>query len=391
MLAGRWTTAGALAAAGALVAACSSSDGGPALVSFKPEDCHGSLTEVARFSQTFMSSAGFVGNATVNNLALDGDTLYLMYEFASDQSGLPIGGGIVAVPVSGGAMRVVGAADNTSQWGAGAIWVTGGQVNVQFAGMLLSFPDDGAAAPATLPVVLSTALYGAYAHDAEFGYSAQGGGDADHLTVTKMPIVGGAPTTLVDEALPNMSLGGMADAGDALLLQLRWHPSPTETTKPSTAVWRIPKDGSPRSDVRPDVDWADALNFTEWLAWDGTNILGPIVVRNNIVRARVASMDRSAPQLVKLGGGVATRRGDEILSFQQVYVPQPHQTSTSRLLVASSKGAPAGSVVACGADAAILAVETPTGIAANDSAIYVAYSAGNGSGINDAVIARVTP
>lgn len=387
MLAGRWTRAGALGATGALIAACSSSSGGgPALVAFTPEDCHGSITEVARFSQTTTWVTGWSGSATNNVLALDGDTLYLTYGFAYDQSGLPAGGGIVAVPVSGGAMRVVAAAGNTSQWGAGAVWVAGGEVYVQFDAEILSFPADGAT-PAPLPVELSPALYGAFVHDAEFGYTAQGGGDAAHLTVTKMPIAGGAPTTLIDEPLPNMSLGGMADAGDALLLQLRWQEPPTYSTKPSSAIWRIPKDGSPRSDVRPDVDWADALNDTEWLAWDGANILGPISVKNYLTHARIAPANMSAPQLLKLHGGVVTRRGDEILSFQELDVPKSGASSSSsyRLLVASSKGAPAGSVVAC-SDDILSMIDAPAGIAADDSAIYVAYSSGA-----DTVIARATP
>jgi len=86
---------------------------------------------------------------------------------------------------------------------------------------------------------------------------------------------------------------------------------------------------------------------------------------------------------VKLHGFVAPRRGDEILSFQtlETWGAQP----TSRLLVASSKGAPAGTVVACGTEHSSVYWRA-TGIAANDSAIYVSYQDDE-----DTVITRVSP
>ena len=147
-------------------------------------------------------------------------------------------------------------------------------------------------------------------------------------------------------------------------------------------MWRIPKDGTARSDARPDVHWADSLDSRQWLAWDGENILGPVTIQNYIVQARVQVAGSSPPEYLKLHGAIATRRGDEILRFQTLRTPDA-QTTTFRLLVASSKGAPAGSVVACGPEGTLIRESEPMGIAADDNAIYVSYSDGG-----DMVIAR---
>ena len=121
--------------------------------------------------------------------------------------------------------------------------------------------------------------------------------------------------------------------------------------------------------------------------WPGTasEILGPISVAHYAVTARLPAAGTTAPQYTKLNGVIATRRGDEILSFQTLETRGGQRTRV-RLLVASSNGAPAGSVIACGAEHLDLLDAAPAGIAANDSAIYVSYRDGN-----DAVIARVSP
>lgn len=367
-----------LSAAAALAGACSSSGDEPGNISFTPEDCRGELVEVARFTDTIVVSR--VGGV-YNNLAIDGDTLFMTYGFAGLSSGLPQSGGIVAVPVSGGATRVIAAAENTSLWVVDDFWVDGGQVHLQTRDAILSLPA-APPTPSTLPILESAPLYAAYAHDAEFGYYAQA--DGDGLTITKTPIGGGAPTVLFDEPEPKVSLRGMADAGDALLVHVRLPGEPTYAVDTLARVWRIPKDGTPSSDVRPDVDWADTLTAHQWLAWDGENILGPIMVGNAIVQSRVAPAGTRAPEHLKLNGVVATRRGDEVLSLQNLYVRSGQSgvagRLSSRVLVASSKGAPAGSVLACGLDAGWY----PAGIAATDRDIYVSYAT------DDAVvIARV--
>jgi len=370
----------ALGAAGALVASCSSSnEGTPTFPAFVAEDCRGGLVELARLKLTFAVSISRTGAGS--NLALEGDTLFMMYAFAATESGLPPSGGIVAVPVAGGDARVVAAAQDTSQWGAGSFWVSGGRIYLQTGSAVLSFPVDSPP-PAGLPVMLAPAVHSAYAHDAEFGYSAWG---QNSLLIMKTPLAGGEATVLADEPLPDGALGGMADAGDALLLHVRWSPDSVYGGPTFTRVWRIPKDGGPRSDVRPDIVWADALALVQWLAWDGVDILGPINVQNYAVIARVPAAGTSAPEYVKLNGAVATRRGDEILSFQMV-ATGPVQTNTIRLLVASSKGAPGGTVIACGGEHASLLHAVPAGIAANDGAIYVSYQE-----MDDTVIARVAP
>ena len=107
---------------------------------------------------------------------------------------------------------------------------------------------------------------------------------------------------LVDEPLPNVAVGGMADAGDALLLQVRWGPDSAYEGDAFTRVWRIPKDGSPRSDIRPDIVWADALGVApylgsaQWLAWDGADILGPIYVQTHVVILRTTCVIARVPQ-----------------------------------------------------------------------------------------------
>jgi hypothetical protein len=237
--------------------------------------------------------------------------------------------------------------------------------------------------PSTLPVVLAPRLYGAYAHDTEFGYAA-GAQNFQGVLVTKTPLAGGAPIILVDEPLENPSVGGMADAGDALLLQVRWNPEPTYDGEVFTRVWRIPKDGSPRSEVRLDVTWNDPLGWTHWLAWNGAEILGAIEVQNYVVTARVPASGTPAATYLKLRSGVVTRRGDEILTAQTLMQPPSPAPAGYRLLVASSKGDPAGAVVACGGARTALAEVQPVGLAANDGGIYVAYRDDD-----DLVIARV--
>jgi hypothetical protein len=378
----------ALGAAGALVSSCSSSNEGvTTFPAFVPEDCRGGLVEVARFRVTATATSATARSA-VNNLVLEGETLFMTYAFAATDSGLPPSGGIVAVPVAGGAARVVGAAapEITTQWGTGSFWVSGGQIHLQTGTEIRSFGLDSPT-PSTLPVESSPTQYAAFVHDAEFGYSAHG----EHqlgLKVTKTPLAGGVPTVLIDQpVLPNVSLGGMADAGDALLLHVQYrteaiHTDPGETF---TSVWRIPKDGAPYSEVRTDVAWADPVVFAHWLAWDGADILGSIDVQNYVVMARVAVTGASPPEHLKLAGIVATRRGDEILSLQTLET-RGAQSTTARLLVASSQGAPAGTVIACGAERSSALSGVPAGIAANDSAIYVSYKERD-----DTVIARVSP
>jgi hypothetical protein len=75
---------------------------------------------------------------------------------------------------------------------------------------------------------------------------------------------------------------------------------------------------------------------------------------------------------------VATRRGDEILSLQTL----GSRGGPTRLLVASSKGDPAGRVVVCGPEGS----GTPLGIVATDSDIYASYRDDD-----DVVITRVVP
>jgi hypothetical protein len=368
-----------LAAAAALGASCSSSNDNPVPAAFVLADCRGGLTEIARLPMTETPTT-LTTSAAFNNLAIDGDTLYLTYAFASTDSGLPPSGGIVAVPVSGGPARVVGAAENTSQWGVSSFWVSGGQVHMQTGTSITSIPAD-AVTPAPLTFTEDSAYNSAYAHDAEFGYSALRGGDG--LTVAKTPIAGGEPTVIATEPWSNQpaSLGAMADAGDAVLLNV----GPAVTGDPAR-LWRIPKDGSARSEPRPDVHWSDPVWQPMWLAWDGTDILGPVSVgpQNYLVESRVAPAGTSAPVHLKLTGTVAMRRNDEILSLQMVQIQAPEPSFT--LLVATTKGAPAGAVVACGPLTISSSPDAPSGIAATDTDIYVAYREHS-----DTVLARVTP
>lgn len=391
---GKWWGSGAglvwaLCAATALVASCdSSNEGVPIFPAFVAADCRGELVEIARLKWT-STATSLTARGTANNLALEGEVLFMTYAFAATDSGLPISGGIVAVPVFGGAARVVAAADTeiTTQWGADSFWISGGRIYLQTGSEILSFAVDSAT-PSTLPVMSTPALYAAYVHDAEFGYSALGE-QLEGLKITMTPLAGGAPIVLVDDPqLPNVALAGMADAGDAVLLHLQYRTEPIQTDpgKTFTSVRRIPKNGAAYGDVRPDVEWANVVGFAPWLAWDGADILGPIDVQNYVVMARVPGTGTSPPEYLKLAGVVATRRGDEILSLQTLETRGGGVQTTSRLLVASSKGAPEGSVVACGAEHPSLFDGAPAGIAANDSAIYVSYREDN-----DTVIARVSP
>jgi hypothetical protein len=380
---------GAVGALGILVSACASSNDSPIISPFTAADCRGNLVEIARFTRTGVPSAA-VSFGTANNLALDGDTLYMTYAYAATESGLPISGGIVAVPVSGAAGSggglagtVVAAADpvKTSEWNVDSFWASGGQIYLQAGPQIVSVPANPPT-PSTLAYMFYDADSAAYAHDADFGYSATVG--ANGFAVAKTPIDGGAPTVLATDpaAYPPSWLGGMADAGDAVLLQASTFSSSGGATP---HVWRIPKDGSARTDVRPDVNWGNPLDAARWLAWDGTDIIGLTLVQNDLVQSRVAMADTSAPVQTRFDGNVATRRNDEILSFQTMRIDGVPESS-SLLLVASSKGAPAGTVVAC-SGTFVGFPGTPAGIAANDGGIYVSYWSED----HDTVIARVAP
>ena len=335
----------------------------------------------ARFPETYPVTGGSPQN---NNLTIGGRTLFVAYAFGAGAAGLTGSGGVVAVPTSGGAFRLIGAADPnvTSQWSTDSFWASGDQILLQAGTEISSIPSNPAIPSVLVPHSMGCS---AVAHDEAFGFCAQADDfpidTVNHIRITKTAIAGGAPVVLVDESLPNLALGGMADAGDAVLLQLRWHAIPESIGDTLTAVWRIPKDGTPHSDARPDVKWADAL-FPQWLAWDGGNIFGTIDVRHVSVQARVSATDSSPPELVKLWGGAVTRRGDEILSLQTVGAPDAGEEAR-QMVVASSKGAPAGSLVACGASGSIVTL-APAGIAADDSGIYVSYLDDH-----DTVVARV--
>jgi hypothetical protein len=123
---------GAVGLAAALFASCSSSStssNGPAFVSFVPEDCRGALVELARFPETYAVSGG---SQQLNNLAKGGDTLFVAYAFGAGlPPDLPASGGIVAVPASGGPLRLIGQAENTSEWAVDSFWVTGDQLWLQ--------------------------------------------------------------------------------------------------------------------------------------------------------------------------------------------------------------------------------------------------------------------
>jgi hypothetical protein len=377
---------GALGAAGVVVSGCSSSGEAPLIGGFAAAECQGSLVEIARFPQTGTPAAA-VALGAANNLALEGDTLYMAYAFATTDSGLPPSGGIVAIPlagVGGGTVagNAVAAADpaKTSQWYMDDFWVSGGQIYLQSGTQIMSVPA-APSTPSTLAVAIYDAKSAAFAHDADFGYSALV--TVDGLTVTKTPAAGGAPTVLATDPASSAPswLGGMTDAGDAVLLQAAWPSSSGAASR----VWSIPKDGTPRSEPRPDVHWSNPLDSGTWLAWDGTDIFGPTMVQYYIIQSRVAPAGTSAPVQTKFYGKVATRRNDEILSFQTQNIQQVPEPS-SYLLVASSKGAPAGTAVACGSAYVGVVPATPAGIAANDGGIYVSYWVDS-----DTVIARVTP
>jgi hypothetical protein len=368
---------------GALAASCSSDPAPPPVpLPFAQSDCPGDgLVEIARFSETFPDVLNL---GMSNDLATDGATLFLAYSFSFDNavlsSGVSPSGGVVAVPLSGEAPHVVAAADTsqTSQWDTGSFWVGGGQIHVQTETQLTSVPVD-VASPATLPFVRANGVTGAYAHDADFAYYA-GHAGGPGISVVKIPIDGGPATVLATEML-GAAVGGMADAGDALLLQMAWLSA--DETQTLAGIWRIPKDGSARTQVRADVVWADPRTYPRPVAWDGASLIGPVALGGRIVQARVAPDGTSAPQPLRLDGTIVTRRGDEILTLQRVYSstkPSP------MLVVASSKGNPVGRVVACGGEAGSPLFGTAVGIAATDDAIYVAYGTGD-----DTVIARVAP
>ncbi len=220
-------------ALGVLLCACSSSSSsGSGVVAFGVQDCRGQLVEVARLVKTspLINSIGIS-----NNLSIDGDSLFVAYEGADKTSGLPTAGGIVAVALSGGAPRVVAAPDAAQTfWTTGAFWAAAGQVYLQDGRVLTSVPQNPSTTGTLPPRPASEPLKSAYAHDADFAYAATTTAtltidNQPGLVVEKTPLAGGAPVVLTAETAGLVELGGMADTGDTLLLQVEsgksgvWH------------------------------------------------------------------------------------------------------------------------------------------------------------------------
>jgi len=350
-----WGSVIAGALAGLVVGGCSSE---PALpVFFTGADCGRELVMLGRFDVVPIGAA--------SSLAVHDGRLYLAYSVPSKGGdAVPPHGGVLSLPTTADAITAAAVAPaDAASWDAGAFWVDAdGAIVVQDGDAVSRVPagSQGAALPAALarggpPTV--------YAHDDAFAYAATVSGD--RVVVAKTPSAGGAPITLLAEAHAGAAIGAMDDFGDALLL---WVGLPMRAGYSTVSVghlWRVPKDGSARSDVRPDIGWAAPSQVASGtvLAWDGAAMIGPALVAGRSVLSRTPP-DSGPLQPLRISGSTFARRGDEIIVAGAVSSVPP------RVLVASSKG-DTQALLACGTGT--VGALYMAGVAADDSGVYVAW------------------
>ena len=278
-------------------------------------------------------------------------------------------------------MRAVASASpaKTVGWSVHSFWVEGGAIFLQEGAVVTKVPPSG---PGELPLLQAGQLYAAYAHDAENGYVAHSSGTG--LKIEKTPRVGSASTPLMDEPLlKNVAIGGMADIGDALVVLVRWGGEPPASAPTMVRLWRVPKDGSPRTELRTESQMVrPSVGF---LVLARLGRAGPL----RFVGARLPG-DAGAggacgrrPEYLKFQGQTFTRRGQELIAVDSMRTGL--DAAPARVAVVTTNGAH-GAVLACGEPATSLI--NPVGVAANETGIYVAYE---DSPRAEVVLARVAP
>jgi hypothetical protein len=333
-------------------------------------DCAGSLVEVARVPAFGLHN----GDSHVGALSVDGDTIFLAYDLSLDESLPMIGGGVLAIPRGGGTARVV------LKGNADRVWGSGGALYAQTGTSVARF-DPAAVSDAPEPAYAG--LYVAYASDASFAYAAQPAGGYANPPRTKSgvyrtPLAGGDPTPLYEERARQACLGGLADAGDALLVGFQ------NDGEPRGRVLRVPKDGSPASEVRPDVPWSlCGFGVKDWIAWDGADVLAHVPTPDThvVTRARVPAT-AGPPVFLELDGDVYAQRAGGVVFAELAW------TSRERVVIASSDS-PRGRALACSAEHLSMFGPSLMGIAVSGDDTYIAYSPSEEN--EETVIARVAP
>jgi hypothetical protein len=220
--------------------------------------------------------------------------------------------------------------------------------------------------------------------DASFAYWATivlvdvGGGSVPRLQLHRTPLAGGSASTLFqDTANYYECLGGMTDIGDALLVLASYAPFPSGSKPSASHLLRVPKDGSPVSEVRPDIVWGSCGLGSSWVAWTGNALVAPVVTG-------MAS--------IPLAGGAPTPLKGWL--FDAEYVQGGGKVYTA--FQGGDLSAPAWPPVVDvfdGSTEKFICGREPTtgviGIAANATGTYVAYTVGTLSSAPQTVIARL--
>jgi hypothetical protein len=345
---------------------------------FAASDCTGELVEIARFPGTTQFFS--LGASPGGELAIAGDTLYSASspsQFSPNTSQ-----DIVAVANTGGAPRAV-----ASGWWVDHFWV---QDTTLFAqqGTAVALLPITAMGVAPIPTITPDGLSPYYSSDASFAYSAVVGdsGGYEALQVNRAPLAGGPPSTLFQDSSNDYEcLGGMTDIGDALLVLATYAPYSQNYVPMAGHLLQVPKDGSPISEVRPDVVWGTCSLSGSWISWNGTAVIAPAVVDGALVMASVP-LDGGAPTPLEGGlfGAEYVQNGGETISAFQVEndAVQPG-VAFSPVYVDIVDGSTERFV--CGEELA----DGIVGVATSSTGTYVAYAVGTETTSPQTVIARV--
>lgn len=348
---------------------------------FTDSDCPTrSLVEVARVPQAQFSQPGYFAT-WASGLSVAGGQLYFARSVPpAPDAGVPDGGlpqgqnWLTAVPIGGGTPTDV--ALGPSGYSPGRFFaVQGSTIVIASGGQAASVPLAGGVV--SLPTLDFPGIPESDLLDGDFVYTAYVDwmdGSTSYSTgaavrVVKTPIAGGPSTVLFEQMHIATQIGGLVNAGDAILVSLGW--SSTSTTSPGPgpevftgAVFKIAKAGGAATRLRPDVDFADPFT-SPWIGWDGKDIHGTVLLDGEEVRASVpVAGGPPVEEGIPSNGGVALQTAAATLVLQNLW------NGSSRVALMTTAGG--GSVIAC--SSASSGRESPVGVAADSTGTYVAYA-----------------
>ena len=231
-----------------------------------------------------------------------------------------------------------GAATFFAVEGNALVVASGGRVgSVNLTQTSASLPDLGPPGIPESDLADADSVYTAYVDSRDVG-----GDQPVPARVVKTPRAGGTPTVLFEDHRSNPQTGGMADAGDAILLSIGWFESgATGGTREVVQVLRIPKAGGAATPIRPDVPFDMPLRGS-WLGWDGANVEALVLLPES-VRASVPVRNGPpvAQRMPPLGAAASLSTKDGTLVLEN---PDGAQRIA---LMTTAGGHGEGSVLAC--------------------------------------------